>query len=222
MVLMPRRPDVLRILLVDAHRLFRVGVRELLAGHPDLMIADEVGSGEEALKKLAETPIDVVVMEVRLPDMSGIDILRRLRARTHEVHVLFLTTVDDAETLLAAAEAGAAGYILKDISPENLVNAIRAVHSGRTMVHPALARRMLERLEIKAKGMARAGVHGLNDTELSVLSNVARGMSDREIAAGLHLSEATVKKHLRKIYSKLAVRNRAQAALLAVQNHLIQ
>jgi len=215
-------PNALRILLVDGHRLFRAGIRELLAGHADLIIAEEAGSGDEALKKLAQTEVDVVVMEIRLPDMNGIEVLRKLRAMSHQAHVLFLTTVNEPDTLLVAAEAGAAGYILKDISPENLMNAIRAVHSGRTMVHPVLARRMLQQMEMKAKGMARARVHGLNETELSVLSNLVRGLSDREIAANLHLSEATVKKHLRQIYVKLGARNRAQAALLAVQNRLVQ
>src|SRR5579883_3159007 len=201
MVDSPPTPAPLRVLLVDGHRLFRAGLRKLLADYPDLQ---------------------VIVTEVQLPDISGIEFLRRIRAAANHVHVLFLTTVDDAETLLAAAEAGAAGYVLKDISPENLVNAIRAVHEGRTMIHPVLARKMLEQLEAKAKGGPQTRLHGLTDTEISIIRNVALGLSDREIAARLHLSEATVKKHLRKIYSKLGARNRAQAALLAVQHRLLQ
>jgi DNA-binding NarL/FixJ family response regulator len=212
---------LLRILLVDGHRLFRAGIRRLLTEYSDFSIVDDVGLGEEAVTSAGKNPLDVIVSEVRLPDISGIEVLRRLRSTTNHAHVLFLTTVDDPETLIAAAEAGAAGYILKDISPENLANAIRAVYEGRTMIHPQLARRMLEQLEAKAKGTPRSRLHGLKDTEISILGSVALGLSDREIAAKLHLSESTVKKHLRKIYGKLGARNRAQAALLAVQHRLI-
>jgi two-component system response regulator DevR len=222
MVDSPPTPAPLRVLLVDGHRLFRAGLRKLLADYPDLAIVDDVGTAGEALERLARDDLQVIVTEVQLPDISGIEFLRRIRAAANHVHVLFLTTVDDAETLLAAAEAGAAGYVLKDISPENLVNAIRAVHEGRTMIHPVLARKMLEQLEAKAKGGPQTRLHGLTDTEISIIRNVALGLSDREIAARLHLSEATVKKHLRKIYSKLGARNRAQAALLAVQHRLLQ
>jgi len=211
----------IRILLIDGHRLFRAGICDLLARHRDLTVVADVGSGEEAIRLFPEHQPDVAVMEVRLPDMNGIDVLRSLRKTAKQAQVLFLTTADDPDMLLAAAEAGAAGYVLKDISPENLVNAIRAVHEGRTMIHPGLARRMLERLEAKAKNPAQSRPHNLKETDVAILGSVASGLSDREIAASLHLSEATVKKHLRKIYSKLGVRNRAQAALRAVQLRLI-
>jgi DNA-binding NarL/FixJ family response regulator len=212
----------IRVLLVDSHRLFRAGIRKLLADYPGLTVVDDVGTGEEAIKTFGTLQPDVVVTEVRLSDTTGVEMLRRLRAMSSAAQVLFLTTVDSPEVLLSAAEAGGAGYVLKDISPENLVNAIRAVHEGRTMIHPLMARRLLERLEANAKGGNHSGTQGLKDVETSILSSVALGLSDREIAVKLHLSEAAVKKRLRRIYGKLGARNRAQAALLAVQNHLIQ
>ncbi|HKV71446.1 MAG TPA: response regulator transcription factor [Gemmatimonadales bacterium] len=212
----------IRVLLVDSHRLFRAGIRKLLADYPGLTVVDDVGTGEEAIKTFSTLQPDVVVTEVRLSDTTGVEMLRRLRALSNAAQVLFLTTVDSPEVLLSAAEAGGAGYVLKDISPENLVNAIRAVHEGRTMIHPVMARRLLERLEANAKGGNQSGTQGLKDVETSILSSVALGLSDREIAVKLHLSEAAVKKRLRRIYGKLGARNRAQAALLAVQNHLIQ
>ncbi len=212
----------IRVLLVDSHRLFRAGLRKLLADQPSLVVVDDVGTGEEAIKTFSTLQPDVVVTEVRLSDTTGVEMLRRLRAMSKTAQVLFLTTVDNSEVLLSVAEAGGAGYVLKDISPENLVNAIRAVNEGRTMIHPVMARRLLERLEANAKGGNQSGGQGLKDLETTILSSVALGLSDREIAAKLHLSEAAVKKRLRRIYSKLGARNRAQAALLAVQNHLIQ
>jgi len=219
---LPNTHARVRVLLADGNRLFRAGIRTLLAQHQDIAVLEDVGSGEDALKVLKAQEADVVVMEVNLPDMSGLEALRRLRAASENPQVLFLTTVDDAETLLAAAEAGAAGYILKDISPENLANAIRAVHEGRTMINPVLARRMMARLAAKARDGAPPDKPTLGESEILILGRVALGMSDREIATKLHLSEATVKKHLRRIYGKLGARNRAQAALLAVKLNLIK
>ncbi|HLJ59685.1 MAG TPA: response regulator transcription factor [bacterium] len=218
---MPSARAAVRILLVDGNRLFRAGIRTLLSQHSDLAVLDDVESGADALKVLQTQEPDVVLMEVNLPDMDGLEVLKQLRAASDRVQVLFLTTVDDAEALLSAAEAGAAGYVLKDISPENLANAIRAVHEGRTMINPVLARRMLARLAAKAKDGAPPDKAKLGENEVLILSRVALGMSDREIATKLHLSEATVKKQLRRIYGKLGARNRAQAALLAVKLNLI-
>lgn len=194
----------------------------MLADHADLVVVDDVVAGQDALTRLGNNEIDVVVMEVRLPDMSGIEVLRRIRTATNHPVVLFLTTVNDPAMLLAAAKAGAAGYVLKDISPENLANAIRAVHNGRTMIHPELARGMFERLQVEAQDTPRTRIPGLQDVDISILSGITLGLSDREIAAKLYLSEATVKKHLRNIYTRLGVRNRAQAALLAIRNRLIK
>jgi two-component system, NarL family, response regulator DevR len=218
---MPSARAAVRILLVDGNRLFRAGIRTLLSQHSDLVVLDDVESGVDALKVLQTQEPDVVLMEVNLPDMNGLEVLKQLRAGSEKVQVLFLTTVDDAEALLSAAEAGAAGYVLKDISPENLANAIRAVHEGRTMINPMLARRMMARLAAKAKDGAPPDKPKLGENEILILSRVALGMSDREIATKLHLSEATVKKQLRRIYGKLGARNRAQAALLAVKLNLI-
>ena len=218
---MPADPS-LRVILVDSHKIFRAGMRKLLADHHEFAVVEDVGSGAEAIKACMDHDPDVVVAEVRLPDMSGIEMLRKLRQISRKAQVLFLTVTDDPGVLMSAAEAGAAGYVLKDISPENLANGIRAVHEGRTMIHPLLARRLFERLEASANRSAtQTRAHDLKDLEISILAHVALGLSDREIAATLHVAEATVKKRLRKIYVKLGARNRAQAALVAVQNHLI-
>lgn len=219
---MPDGGPAIRVLLVDGNRLFRAGIRTFMSEHEDIEVLADVGSGEDALKVLDAHDLDVAVMEVNLPDTSGMDLLGRLRTATSKCEVLFLTTVDDAETMITAAERGAAGYVLKDISPENLANAIRAVHQGRTMLNPAVARQMLARLAAKAKNGTVPDKPELSEQEVLILGRVALGMSDREIATKLHVSEATVKKHLRRIYSKLGARNRAQAALLAVKLSLLK
>ncbi len=219
---MPDRGPAIRVLLVDGNRLFRAGIRAFMSEHQDIEVLADVGSGEDALKILDAHAPDVAVMEVNLPDTSGLELLGRLRTAANKCEVLFLTTVDNAEMMITAAERGAAGYVLKDISPENLANAIRAVHQGRTMLNPAVARQMLARLAAKARNGTVSDKPELGEHEVLILSRVALGMSDREIATKLHVSEATVKKHLRRIYSKLGARNRAQAALLAVKLNLLK
>lgn len=212
----------LRIVLVDGHRIFRAGIRKLLEAYPGISIVADVDSGEAAIKACTDHAPDVLVSEVRLPDISGIDMLRKLRQQTPRPQVLFLTVMDDVEVLVAAAEAGCAGYVLKDISPDNLAGGILAVYRGSSMIHPALARRLLAWLETRA---SRSGPpnsqSGLDEVEKQILSHVASGLSDREIAIALHLSEAAVKKRLRKLYVRLGARNRAQAALVAIERDLI-
>ena len=211
-----------RIVLVDGHRIFRAGIRKLLEAYPGLAIIADVDSGDAAIKACSDHGPDVMVSEVRLPDISGIDMLRKVREQSPRPQVLFLTVMDDIEVLVAAAEAGCAGYVLKDISPDNLANGILAVHRGSSMIHPTLARRLLGWLEARASGTGAPDSHGgLDEIEKQILSNVASGLSDREIAMALHLSEAAVKKRLRKVYVKLGARNRAQAALVAIERDLI-
>jgi Response regulator containing a CheY-like receiver domain and an HTH DNA-binding domain len=210
-------------MIVDDHGIVRTGLRALLQPEPDMAIVGEAGSVKEAVKKANELKPDVVLMDVNLPDGSGIEATRLIKESCPETQVLMLTVYDDQETVLKAVQAGAIGYVLKDIPPEYLIRAIRSVHTNGTMINPSIARKMVERLASTERDVVLANFRrgpGLTDREIEVLKEVAAGLSDKEIALKLYLSEPTIKSHLRSIYQKLRVRNRAQAAAYAVRHGL--
>lgn len=210
-------------MIVDDHGIVRTGLRALLQPEPDMAIVGEAGSVKEAVKKANELKPNVVLMDVNLPDGSGIEATRIIKESCPETQVLMLTVYDDQETVLKAVQAGAIGYVLKDIPPEYLIRAIRSVHTDGTMINPSIARKMVERLATTERDVVLANLRrspGLTDREIEVLKEVAAGLSDKEIALKLYLSEPTIKSHLRSIYQKLRVRNRAQAAAYAVRHGL--
>lgn len=212
-----------RVMIVDDHGIVRTGLRALLQPEPDMAIVGEAGSVKEAVKKANELKPNVVLMDVNLPDGSGIEATRIIKESCPETQVLMLTVYDDQETVLKAVQAGAIGYVLKDIPPEYLIRAIRSVHTDGTMINPSIARKMVERLATTERDVVLANLRrspGLTDREIEVLKEVAAGLSDKEIALKLYLSEPTIKSHLRSIYQKLRVRNRAQAAAYAVRHGL--
>jgi DNA-binding NarL/FixJ family response regulator len=212
-----------RVMIVDDHGIVRSGLRALLQPEPDMAIVGEAATVKEAVKKAVELKPDVVLMDVNLPDGSGIEATRLIKDSCPETQVLMLTVYDDQDTVLKAVQAGAIGYVLKDIPPEYLIRAIRSVHTNGTMINPSIARKMVERLATTERDVVLANFRrgpGLTDREIEVLKEVAAGLSDKEIALKLYLSEPTIKSHLRSIYQKLRVRNRAQAAAYAVRNGL--
>ncbi len=211
----------IRVLLVDDQVLTRQGLRALLSREPDIEVVAEAGSGQEAVELALRYRPDVVLMDVVMENGDGIEATRAIKQRCPDTQILILTVYADHELFRNAVRAGAVGYVLKDISPQNLVNAIRAVHSGKTMVNPTIVRRLVEDLQRQTDWNA-SGAHGLTEREIDVLLGVAEGLSDKEIAAKLFLAESTVKTHLRSIYQKLGVRNRAQAAAWAVEKGLVQ
>jgi len=211
-------------MIVDDHGIVRTGLRGLLQPEADMAVVGEAVGVKEAVRKAKELDPDVVLMDVKLSDGSGIEATRMIKEHCPTAQVLMLTVFEDQETALKAVQAGAVGYVLKDIAPENLVRAIRAVHAGNgTMLHPTIQRRFVERLQTTERDALlfnfRRGP-GLTERELDVLKGVAAGLSDREIAMKLYLSEPTVKSHLRSIYQKLKIHNRAQATAYAVKNGL--
>ena len=214
-----------RVMLVDDQQMVTAGLRAMLQPEPDIAIVGEAGGVKEAVRKATELKPDVVLMDVQLADGSGIDAVRLLRESCPETQVLMLTVYDDQETVLKAVQAGAIGYVLKDIPAENLVRAIRSVHSDRTMINPGIARRLVERLATtEPEVLSSSFRHGarLTAREIEVLKGVAGGLSDKEVALKLFLSEPTVKSHLRSVYQKLKIHNRAQAAAYAVRNGLAE
>jgi len=202
----------LRIMIVDDHEVVRDGIKALLAEEEGLTFAGEAGGVREAIERAEWVRPDVVVMDIRLPDGSGIDATREIRARFPNTQVLMLTTFADDEALFASIMAGAAGYVLKQVKGGDLVRAIRAVGAGQNLLDPTVTKGVLDRL--------RKGKHLLSDERLArlsaqeerILGEVARGRTNREIGVDLKLAEKTVKNYVSSILSKLEVARRAEAA----------
>jgi two-component system, NarL family, response regulator DevR len=206
------RGTPLRVLLVDDHEVVRSGVRALLETADDIVVTGEAESVRDAVVEADRTKPDVVVMDVRLADGSGIEATREIRAKHSNTHVVMLTSFADDEALFASIMAGAAGYLLKQVKADDLVRAIRTVGRGESLLDPAVTRSVLDRL--------RKGKHLLKDEKLArlspqeerILTRVADGRTNREIADELHLAEKTIKNYVSSILSKLEVARRAEAA----------
>lgn len=215
----------IRVLIADHQPLIRQGIAGLLRQAGDMDVVDQASSGKEAVEKAYRLMPDVVLIDVGMPTLDGLDAIRAISQRLPQTNLLVLTEVDDPVEAVKAIQAGAVGYVLKDIEPPHLLSAIRNVASGKTMLNPKLARHMIARLATGNGAPAARGdtrIKELSGREVEVLIALPRGMSDREIARSLFLSEATVKSHLKTIYRKLAVRNRTQAAALAALEGLIE
>lgn len=218
----------IRVLLVDDQPLLRMGFRLVLEDEADLTVVGEAGDGTEALRQVAALRPDVVLMDVRMPGMNGIEATERLVAAGASTRVLILTTFDLDEYAFAALRAGASGFLLKDARPAELTAAIRAVSTGDAVVSPRVTRRMLELFaeELPAADAAPgphedARLADLTHREREVLLAVAEGLSNAEVAGRLFLSEATVKTHVGRILAKLGVRDRVQAVVFAYESGLV-
>jgi DNA-binding NarL/FixJ family response regulator len=215
----------IRVLLVDDQALFREGLNTLLSLQQDIAIVGEAGNGQEALAAAADLLPDVILMDLRMPILDGVAATRRLKELAHPARVIVLTTFDDDETIFDGLRAGAVGYLLKDVSSEKLIEAIRAAARGESFLQPSIAAKVLaefNRLEDRAPVKPSAGlVEPLSDRELEILQQVAAGDSNKEIAARLFITEGTVKNHVTNILGKLGVRDRTQAALRAREMGLI-
>ena len=203
--------DRLRILLVDDHEVVRDGVRALIEANDDLTVVAEAGTVAEAVAQAVRTRPDIVVMDVRLADGSGIEATREIRAKLEKTQVLMLTSFADDEALFASIMAGAAGYVLKQIRGGELVRAIREVGSGKSLLDPEVTRSVLERLR-KGKTMRDEKLARLSAQEERILTLVARGQTNGQIGKELKLAEKTVKNYVSTILSKLEVARRAEAA----------
>jgi len=214
----------IRVLLVDDQALFREGLRTLLGVYPDLAVVGEADNGEEALRQAERLQPDVVLMDLRMPVLDGVTATRRLKASRPSSRVIILTTFDDDEYVFDGLRAGAVGYLLKDVSSEILVEAIRTTARGESFLQPNIAAKLVAefaRLDEPAGTAVQSLVDPLSARELEILALVAEGASNKEIAAQLFIAEGTVKNHVSNILSKLGVRDRTQAALQAREMGLI-
>ncbi|MER6299043.1 response regulator transcription factor [Kitasatospora sp. NPDC001539] len=211
-------PAPVRVFLLDDHEVVRRGVHDLLDGEPDLEVVGEAATAEQALVRVPALRPDVAVLDVRLGDGDGVSVCRELRSRMPGLACLMLTSFDDEEALLDAVMAGAAGYVLKQISGTDLVAAVRTVASGRSMLDPGAATRLLNRLRSDAEAApAVTAGPGLTAREEDVLALIGEGLTNRQIGARLYLAEKTVKNHVSRLLAKLGVERRVQAALIATE-----
>jgi DNA-binding NarL/FixJ family response regulator len=214
----------IRIVLVDDQELVRTGFRMVLDAQPDMTVVGEAGDGLAAVEFARSHPADVIVMDARMPRLDGVEATRRIRQAGDRPRVLMLTTFDLDEYAFAALKAGASGFLLKDVPPEELLFAIRAVHSGDAVVAPSTTRRLIDQFAplLPAADAAPPEISCLTEREREVLVHVAQGQSNSEIARRLFVSEATVKTHVGRILAKLGLRDRVQAVVFAYENGLVR
>jgi DNA-binding NarL/FixJ family response regulator len=223
-----RVPAPIRVALVDDQELVRAGFRMMLDAQPDMSVTGEAADGLDAVALAARGEADVMVMDVRMPRLDGVGAVRRICAVGERPKVLMLTTFDLDEYAFAALKAGASGFLLKDVPPQELLFAIRAVHCGDSVVAPSTTRRLIDRFApllpagTEQAAPAAAGLAELTDREREVLVQVAAGLSNAEIATRLFVSEATVKTHVGRILAKLGLRDRVQAVVLAYETGLVR
>jgi DNA-binding NarL/FixJ family response regulator len=204
----------IRLLIVDDHPVVRDGLRGVFTGDPDFEVVGEAGDGAEAVAMVERNPADVVLMDLRMPRMGGVEAIARLREAAPATRVLVLTTFDTDRDVLPAIEAGATGYLLKDAPREELVRAVRAASRGESVLSPAVAGRLMGQVRKPTQ-------EALSRRELDVLKLIADGATNREAAGQLFVSEATIKTHLLHIYDKLGVRDRAGAVGEAYKRRLL-
>lgn len=210
----------IRILLVDDHAVVRQGLRFFLGTQPDLEIVGEARDGREALEQVEALRPDVVLMDLVLPEVDGIEATRRIRQQYPGVKIIVLTSFSDRDRIVPAMQAGADGYLLKDVSPDELARAIHDVVRGQVQLHPEVTRQLVASVTAPPGPDDRPGVEALTPRELEVLRLIARGKSNKEIAAELFITEKTVKTHVSNLLGKLGLHDRTQAAVYAVKRGL--
>jgi len=210
----------IRVFITDDHRIVRKGIQSLLHSEPDFEVVGEAANGAEALTKIAALQPDVVLMDLEMPTMDGIEAITRLVDSKIETRILVLTSFATEEKVFPSIKAGALGYLLKDSGPDDLVQAVRDVYNGQSWLHPKIARMVLHELKEPPKKMPENSPDLLTERELDVLRLIARGLSNQEIAEKLVVSNPTVYSHVSNILSKLHLASRTQAALYALREGL--
>jgi DNA-binding NarL/FixJ family response regulator len=215
----------IRLLIADDHELFRRGLRMVLEDADDIEVLDEAGDGAAAVELAREHAPDVVVMDVRMPGLSGIDATRRIKEEEPGTRILVLTISDEEDDLYQAIRAGANGYLLKEISIDEIGDAVRAVHQGQSLISPSMASKLLDEFAAmirREEEKEEVPAPRLTPREMEVLEHVAKGMNNRDIAQALFISENTVKNHVRNILEKLHLHSRMEAVVYAVREKLLE
>lgn len=213
--------EKIKVLIADDHRVVRQGLRTFLELHDDIVVVGEAGDGVTAVEMVRQLEPDVVLMDLVMPRQDGIAATRQVKSLGIHTKVIALTSFTEDDKVFPAIQAGASSYLLKDVSPDDLVEAIRAVYRGEARLHPDIARKLMEQVAHQAGPSREAPVDDLTEREREVIRLVAQGRSNSEIAQALFISDKTVKTHISNILSKLALQDRTQLAIYAIKNGLV-
>jgi DNA-binding NarL/FixJ family response regulator len=222
------RTDPIRVLIADDHALVRRSLETVLQGEPGLELVGQASDGQEAVQIAGEVVPDVVLMDIRMPKITGIEAARQMKEVAPSAKIVMLTISDEEEDLFEAIRAGASGYLLKDIPLDELADSVRAVYGGQSLINPSMAGKLLTefatlaRRDSEDEPAKHAPAPKLTDREMEVLRLVARGLNNRDIAKELFISENTVKNHVRNILEKLQIHSRMEAVMIAVREKLIE
>jgi NarL family two-component system response regulator LiaR len=219
---MSQQGERIRVLIVDDHQVVRQGLSTFLGLHPEILVVGEAANGRAAVEMAGRLEPDVVLMDIVMPELDGIAATRQIRTLRPQTQVIALTSFTEDDKVIPAIQAGASSYLLKDVTPDALVEAILAVHRGEARLHPDIARKLMERVAHGAAQTHPAAPEGLTTRELEVIRLVARGQSNQEIARELVISEKTVKTHVSNILSKLNLEDRTQLAIHAIKSGLVE
>lgn len=215
--------EQIRILIVDDHTVVRDGLASMLARQQDFQVVGEASNGAEAVEKTQELKPDVTLMDLRMPEMDGVEAMRNIKEQDADAKFIVMTTFDTDEYIFDAIEAGAKGYLLKDASRDALFDAVRAVHRGESLIEPGVASRLLDRLaQLSKRGNEPGPSNILSAREIEVLQLMSTGSANKQIAASLSVSESTVKTHVANIFQKLDVNHRTEAVTQALQRGIIK
>jgi NarL family two-component system response regulator LiaR len=210
-------PEI-KILLAEDHAVVRESIRESLEREPQFVVVGEASDGEQAVQMARELEPDVIIMDISMPRLNGIEATKQIKACCPSVAVLVLTAYDDEQYVFSVLSSGAAGYLLKDVGVQELMEAIKTVYSGDSVLHPAIARKVLNRFKLPREDTQKEQAADiLSERESTVLKMAAGGLSNNEIARGLHLSVSTIESHLRAIFNKLGVGSRTEAVIEALK-----
>jgi DNA-binding NarL/FixJ family response regulator len=210
----------IKVLIVDDHPVVREGLSAMLSKEHDIQVVGEAENGTAAIKKAKELQPDIVLMDLGMPEVDGVEAMCQIRAENPDIKFIVLTTYDDDEYIFKSIEAGARAYLLKDAPREELFKAVRAVYKGESLIQPAVASRVLDRFAVLSRQVQAS--EGLSERELEVLKLMAKGAANKEIAANLCISESTVKTHIQTIFQKLEAGDRTEAVTLALKKGIIK
>jgi DNA-binding NarL/FixJ family response regulator len=213
--------DLINVLIVDDHTLFRTGVRKMVEAEQDMKVVGEAATGREALEQAPALMPDVVLMDIKMPDLDGVQAARILHREMPHLGIVFVTMFEDDEFVFKGLQAGGRAYILKDADPETMLRAIRAVAHGESLLGPTIAEKVMRQFSALPGKQARI-VDDLTPREVEVLTLIAEGLCNKEIAGELTISEKTVKNHINNIFSKLHLYDRSQAMLYAIRRGLVK